>query len=205
MTPNPPPPLYHRNAIISDTNHFNFLYSDDEDEHGKRAYPDWADQIKPSIRPLDKRIPLHITSASSNNYEQSHTHSQSHRSRPLSSEISFLDEEEQRRAKKNEEVLKNIERARRRREEEEQKYKGSQQFEFSPQSSYGRNLNEEIKGGRDGTYYGRNHSARPLNDRRSPGSYRSNHNNDRNNRDDNDNRSNSNTRPTFGKFDVVGG
>ena len=132
----------------------------------------------------------------------------------MSSDVSFLDEEDQRRAKKNEEVVKNIERARRRREEEEQKYnKSSHQYEFS-QHLFGRNLNEDNRGGRDGGHYSRNPSTRPigiddrnnLNNRRSPGNYRSSHNNDRNSRDDNDNRiSSSNTRPAFGKFDVVGG
>ena len=106
--------------------------------------------------------------------------------------------------------MKNIERARRRREEEEQKYnKNSQQFESS-QSIFSRNPNEDNRGGRDGTYYNRNQSNRPLlndernnqNNRRSPGNYRISHNNERNSRDDNDNRA---PRSTFGKFDVVGG
>ena len=139
-----------------------FIYSDDEDENGKRTHPDWADQIKPSSKSLEKRITLNTGTSSTNSYDQSYNHSQSQRTRTLSSEVSFLDEEEQRRAKKNEEVLKNIERARRRREEEEQKYnKNSQTFEFS-QSIFSRNLNEDNRGGRDGNYYNRSQSSRPL-------------------------------------------
>jgi len=191
------------------------IASDDEDENEKRTHPDWADQIKPSSKPVDKRIALHeSTSSTTNSYEQPYNHSQSHRPRPLSSEVSFLDEEEQRRSKKNEEVLKNIERAKRRREEEEQKYnKNSQQYEFS-QPLFNRNLSEDNRGGRD-NYQNRNQPSRPqlnderngVNNRRSPGSYRGSHNtNERNSRDDNDNRTNSNTaKSTFGKFDVIGG
>ena len=200
--------------IDLDSNFFSLFYSDDEDENGKRTHPDWADQIKPSIKPLDKRISLHTSSSSSSNsYDKSYNHSQSNRSRPLSSEVSFLDEEEQRRSKKNEEVLKNIERARRRREEEEQKYnKNTQHYEFS-QPLFGRNLSEDNRLGREG-YHNRNQPNRPqlnderngVNTRRSPGTYRGNHNNERNSRDDNDNRANINpARSAFGKFDVIGG
>ena len=129
----------------------------------------------------------------------------------MSTEASFLDEEDQRRAKKNEEVAKNIERARRRREEEEQKYnKGGPQYDYS-QPLFGRNHSEDSRLGREGGYYNRNQSARPLlnddrgqlNNRRSPGNYRISHNNnERNIRDDNDRAGN---RSSFGKFDVLGG
>ena len=155
---------------------FYLLFSDDEDENGKRTHPDWADQIKPSGK-LEKRISLHPLPSSGSSYEQHYNHSQQHRSRPLSTEASFLDEEDQRRAKKNEEVAKNIERARRRREEEEQKYiKGGQQYDYS-QPLFGRNHSEDSRLGREGGYYNRTQSTRPalddnrpqLNNRRSPG------------------------------------
>lgn len=130
----------------------------------------------------------------------------------MSTEASFLDEEDQRRAKKNEEVVKNIERARRRREEEDQKYnKTNQQYEYS-QPLFGRNHSEDSRLGREGGYYNRSHSSRPLlnddrghlNNRRSPGNYRITQNNvERNNREENENRSGN--RSSFGKFDVTGG